>query len=74
VKGTKLIEAVNDALENQGAYLENFGHQQHLEELLMHRSKSLENKIGELEVLNQKFAELPAQTEMPDIGVAHGPT
>ena len=62
VEGTKLIEAVNEALEKQSAYLENFGHQQHLEELLVHQSKALENKIREVEVLNQRFAELPAQT------------
>ena len=72
VEGTILIEAVNEALEKHGAYLENFGHQQHLEELLLHQSKALENKIQEVKALNQKVAEQPTQTEMLDIGVSQG--
>lgn len=59
VDKAKLIEAVNEALEKQSAYLENFGHQQHLEELLVHQSKALENKIQEVKALNRMFSELP---------------
>ena len=59
VDKAKLIEAVNEALEKQSAYLENFGHQQHLEELLVHQSKALENKIQEVNALNRRFSELP---------------
>ena len=73
VDKTKLIEAVIEALEKQSAYLENFGHQQHLEELLVHQSKALENKIREVEVLNQKVAGLPAQTGIPDSGALREP-
>ena len=58
----KLIEAVNEALEKQGAFLENFGHQQHLEELLVHQSKALENKIQEVNSL-KRFVELPEAGE-----------
>ena len=41
VDEAKLIEAVNEALEKQGEYLDNLGHQQHLEELLVHQSKAV---------------------------------
>lgn len=56
VDKAKLIYAVNQALEKQGAYLESRVHQQHLEELLVLQSKALENKIREVEALNQRFA------------------
>ena len=63
VDKTKLIEAVNRALEQQSAYLENCVHQQHLEELLVLQSKALENKIREVEALNQRFACQPEGSE-----------
>ena len=66
VEKTKLIEAVHEALEKQSAYLENFGHQQHLEELLVHQSKALENKILEVKALNRMFAELPDTGVSPE--------
>ena len=73
VEKAELIKAVNEAMEKQSAYLENFVHQQHLEELLVHQSKALENKIREVEVLNQKVAGLPAQTGIPDSGALREP-
>ncbi len=63
VDKSKLIEAVNRALEKQSAYLESCVHQQHLEELLVLQSKALENKIREVEALNQRFACQPEGSE-----------
>ena len=65
VDKAKLIEAVNEALEKQSEYLEKFGHQQHLEELLVHQSKALENKVREVRSLNRKFAELSEANASP---------
>lgn len=58
VSKAKLIQAVNEALERQSEYLENSGHQRHLEELLIHQSKALENKVREVRALNRMFVEL----------------
>lgn len=63
VDKSKLIYAVNQALEKQGAFLESCVHQQHLEELLVLQSKALENKIREVEALNQRFACQPEGSE-----------
>ena len=57
VNKATLIEAVNEALEKQSDYLENSDHQRHLEELLVHQSKALENKVRELRALNRMFME-----------------
>ena len=73
VEEAKLIEAVNEALDKQSVYLENFGDQQHLEELLVHQSKALENKIREVEALNRIFEELPEREKLPGAGVSQGP-
>ena len=54
----KLIGAVGEALEKQREYLENSGHQQHLEELLVHQSNALKNKVREVRALNRMFLEL----------------
>ena len=58
--GPTLVNAVHEALLRHGEYLENSGHQQHLEELLVHQSKALENKVREVKTLNQIVADLPA--------------
>lgn len=58
VDRTRLISAVNEALEKQRDHLENLGDQQHLEELLVHQSKALDNKIKEMKALSGMFAEL----------------
>ena len=58
VTKAKLIQAVNEALERQSEYLELSGHQRHLEELLVHQSKALENKVREVRALNRMFLEL----------------
>ncbi len=58
VDRAKLINAAKDSLEEQCQNLENLGHQQHLEELLVHQSKALENKIMEVKALSGMFAEL----------------
>jgi DNA-binding NtrC family response regulator len=58
VDRAKLVNAVDEALEKQSENLENLGHQQHLEELLVHQSKALENKIREMKALSGMFAEL----------------
>lgn len=63
VEKAKLIYAVNQALERQGAYLESCVHQQHLQELLVLQSKALENKIRQVEALNQRFACRPEGSE-----------
>ncbi len=65
VKKAKLIEAVNEALEKQSEFLENSDHQQHLEELLMHQSKALENKVREVRALNKMFVELQGGGALP---------
>ena len=59
VDRVKLIDSVNNALEKQSEYLANSNHQQHLEELLLHQSKALENKVREVRALNRMFEALP---------------
>ena len=66
VSKAELIQAVNDALEKQNRYLESYGQQEHLEELLLHQSKALENKVREVKALNRMFA------KMPTLGVREG--
>lgn len=58
VSRANLIGAVGEALDKQSEYLENSGHQQHLEELLVHQSKALENKVREVRALNRMFSEM----------------
>ena len=58
VDQAKLINSVKHGLEEQSQNIENLGHQQHLEELLVHQSKALENKIMEVKALSGMFAEL----------------
>ncbi len=58
VDKARLIGSVNEALEKQSEYLEMSGHQRHLEELLVHQSKALENKIREVRALNRMFLEI----------------
>ncbi|MDA1271394.1 MAG: response regulator [Chloroflexi bacterium] len=60
VSKTRLIDAVSEALNQQSEFLENTGHQQHLEELLVHQSKALENKVREVRALNKMFDDLVA--------------
>ena len=50
---------MNDAREKQNHYLENYDQQEHREELLLHQSKVLENKVREVEALNRMFAKMP---------------
>lgn len=59
VSKAELIQSVNDALEKQNHYLENYGQQEHLEELLLHQSKALENKVREVKALNRMFSKMP---------------
>ena len=68
VSKTKLIGAVGEALEKQSIYLENHGHQQHLEELLVHQSKALENKVREVRALNRMFSEMHSTRALPQNG------
>ncbi|PKB71340.1 MAG: hypothetical protein BZY87_05655 [SAR202 cluster bacterium Io17-Chloro-G6] len=68
VSRTKLIGAVGEALEKQSEYLENSEHQQHLEELLVHQSKALENKVREVRALNRMFVELRNGKALPQNG------
>ena len=70
VTSAKLIESVNEALEKQTTYLEDSNHQQHLEELLVHQSKALENKVREVRALNRMFLEIPEVRALPADGVA----
>lgn len=65
VNRAKLIDAVNEALEKQSEYLEDSNHQKHLEELLVHQSKALENKVREVRALNRMFLELPEVRTLP---------
>ena len=65
VNRTRLIESVKKALESQSEYLESSSHQRHLEELLVHQSKALENKVREVRSLNRKFAELSEANASP---------
>jgi len=70
VDRAKFIAAVKDALEMQSQYLENLGHQQHLEELLVHQSKALENKIIEVKALSGMFVELVVvKAKLNSIGI-----
>ena len=65
VDQARLIGSVNEALEKQGEYLETSGHQRHLEELLVHQSKALENKIREVRALNRMFLEIQSGKVWP---------
>ena len=65
----KLVGSVNEALEKQSEYLETSGHGRHLEELLVHQSKALENKIREVRALNRMFQEIQAGKVWPLGGV-----
>lgn len=65
VSRDKLIGAVGEALEKQSEYLKNSGHQQHLEELLVHQSKALKNKVREVRALNRMFLELHGGRALP---------
>lgn len=65
VSRAKLVGAVNEALERQSEYLENSGHQHHLEELLVHQSSALKNKVREVRALNRMFSELHGSRAMP---------
>lgn len=69
VSRSKLIGAVNEALEKQSEYLENSGHQRHLEELLVHQSKALENKVREVRALNRMFLKLQESRAVLQDGV-----
>ncbi len=64
-----MIEAVNEAMEKQSEYLENSEHQRHLEELLIHQSKALENKVREVRALNRMFLDLPEIKALPQNSV-----
>jgi len=68
VSKTKLIGAVGEALEKQSIYLENHGNQQHLEELLVHQSKALGNKVREVRALNRMFSEINSTRALPQNG------
>ena len=69
VNRLKLIESVNKALERQSEYLESSSHQRHLEELLVHQSQALENKVREVQALNRMLVGLPEVKAMPQGGV-----
>lgn len=69
VNRSRLIESVKKALESQSEYLESSSHQRHLEELLVHQSKALENKVREVQALNRMIVELPEVRAMPQGGV-----
>ena len=66
VSRIKLIGAVTEALEKQAAAMETSGHQQHLEELLVHQSKALANKVREVRALNRMFLELRGGRAVPE--------
>lgn len=68
VSRAKLIGAVGEALDKQSKYLEDSGHQRHLEELLVHQSKALENKVREVRALNRMFLELQGGNGLPQNG------
>lgn len=73
VSRAKLIDAVGEALKKQSEFLENSGNRRHLEELLVHQSKALQNKVRELRALNRMFLELnsgrpTAQNGAGDLG------
>ena len=68
VSKAKLIGAVGEALEKQNEYLENSGHQQHLEELLVHQSRALRNKVREVRALNRMFLKLHGGRQSPQDG------
>ena len=65
VSRDKLIGAVGEALEKQNEFLENSGHQRHLEELLVHQSNALKNKVREVRALNRMFSELHGGRALP---------
>ena len=65
VDKARLIGSVDEALEKQSEYLEMSGHQRHLEELLVHQSKALENKIREVRALNRMFLEIQSGKVWP---------
>ncbi len=65
VSRTKLIGAVTEALEKHSKFLESTGHQKHLEELLVHQSKALANKVREVRALNRMFSELQRGRPLP---------
>ncbi len=69
VSKARLIDAVNEALEKQSEDLESSSHHRHLEELLVHQSKALENKVREVRALNRMFVELPEVKAIPQDGV-----
>ena len=66
VSRLKLIGAVTEALEKKAEFLEASGHHQHLEELLVHQSKALANKVREVRALNRMFSELRGGTPLPE--------
>lgn len=68
VSRAKLIGAVGEALEKQNEYLEKFGNQKHLEELLVHQSNALKNKVREVRALNRMFSELNGGKALPQEG------
>jgi len=72
VNRSRLIESVKKALERQSEYLESSSHQRHLEELLVHQSKALENKVREVQALNRMLVELPEVKAKPQ-GEVHIP-
>lgn len=59
IDGSHLVQAVNEALERHKNRMEGISQQQHLEELLVHQSKALENKIQEVKALNRILAGVP---------------
>lgn len=65
ISKAKLIGSVNEALEKQCDYLEASIHQRHLEELLVHQSKALENKVREVRALNRMFLDMQEGKVLP---------
>ena len=59
VSKAELVQSVNDAREKQNHYMENYDQQEHREELLLHQSKALENKVRGVKALNRMFAKMP---------------
>ncbi len=59
VEGSALVLAVRDALERRGSHLERIGDLQHLEELIAHQSKALDNKAQEIRSLTRELESSP---------------
>ena len=70
VTKVKLIGAVNEALVKQNEFLDDSDHRRHLEDLLVHQSRALENKVREVRALNRMFLEMKRTLAATQEGVS----